>query len=181
MGSRIRRTPVWWSFFPHRPQCTWFWWKSPKDQILFLLRGPLYMTQAMVKTGKPALLLTHLQYILQIPNRMVRVKTLRQQQTYVIMVVENKHLSQTRTMKLNTNLCNIHHRSRLIPFRRLKSTILLQKKFCRTYLETQVVNTTYGIILILTTQIYRDTDMCNKSITAPISVFLSSFLFSAHT
>ena len=44
-----------------------------RDQILLLSHAPLFMIQAMVKTGKLAPLLTQLYYILQIQNRLVKV------------------------------------------------------------------------------------------------------------
>ena len=89
---------------------------TPKDQILFLSRDPILMTQAMVKNAKLALLLTHPQYNLQILNRMVKVKTLRKQQFDVKMIVK-KHLSQRQTLELNTNPYNIHYRGRVTRFR----------------------------------------------------------------
>ena len=54
---------------------------TPKEHILLLSCFSIVMTQAKVKIGKLALLLTHLQYNLQILHRMVRVKTLKPQQT----------------------------------------------------------------------------------------------------
>ena len=70
----------------------------------------------MVKTGKIAPFVTHLQYIRQILERMVKTKILRPQQTYVMRIVQNKQLSQTRTLRPNTSLYNMYHRSTVTPF-----------------------------------------------------------------
>ena len=74
------------------------------DQILLLTQAPFSMTQAMVTTGKLDVFLTHLEYVRQILKRMVKIKTLRQQQTEVIMTAPNKHRSQTRTLELPMKL-----------------------------------------------------------------------------
>ena len=86
------------------------------DQTLLFSRALIFMIQAMVKTGILASPLTHLRYILLILNRMVKVKILRPQQNYKILIVQEKHLGQTRTLKLHMELCNINHRSIVNPF-----------------------------------------------------------------
>ena len=86
---------------------------TDRDQILLLSCTPIFMTQAMVKTGTSAPPLTHLKNIQQILNRRVKVKTLRPLQAYVIMIVPHEHLSQIRTLKLHMNLSNNHHRGRV--------------------------------------------------------------------
>ena len=73
------------------------------------------VTPTMVKTPKLAPFLTHLRYIFQIINRMVIVKTLRSLQIYAKFIAQNKHLSQTRKLKMHINLCSIHHRGRVTP------------------------------------------------------------------
>ena len=45
-------------------------------QRLFLSLAPIFMTQVKVKTGKFAPVVTHLKYILEILNHLVKVKTL---------------------------------------------------------------------------------------------------------
>ena len=52
-----------------------------RDQILSLSHVLFFMMQSMVKTGKLVPVLTQLYYILQILNRMVKVRTLRPPQT----------------------------------------------------------------------------------------------------
>ena len=49
--------------------------------VPLLSHVPVFMIQTIVKTGKPAPLLTHLYYNLQILNHVVKVKTLRPLQT----------------------------------------------------------------------------------------------------
>ena len=56
-----------------------------------------------------ALLLTHLQYIRQILKGMLKVSNLRPKQSCILLIFPNNHLSQSRTLKLHTNLFNIHH------------------------------------------------------------------------
>ena len=89
---------------------------TQRDQILLLSRAPIFIIQMVLRTGKPAMLLIHLQYNLQNPNSMVKVKTLRPQQTYVILIVPIKLPSQTLSLILHTNLYIIHHRARATPF-----------------------------------------------------------------
>ena len=72
----------------------------PKNRIPILSRDLIFMTWSMVKPGKLAPLLTHLQYILQILNCMVKIKTLRPLQIHIILIVQNKHLSRICTLKL---------------------------------------------------------------------------------
>ena len=81
-----------------------------RDHIVVLSRAPFFMTQAMIKTGKLDPLLTHLHYIRQTLNQMIKPKTLRPLHTYIIMMIHNKHVGQTRTLKPLMNLCKIHHR-----------------------------------------------------------------------
>ena len=102
-----------------------------RDQISSLSLIPISMIQTMVKTGKVDPLLTHLQYNLQIINRMVNVKTLRPPQTDIIMIVPSKHPSQVRTLTLHVNLCNNHHRGRVTTLQRQRPTILLLKLSCQ--------------------------------------------------
>ena len=151
--------------------------------ILLLSRAPIFMIQAMVKAGKLASLLTHLWYILQILNRMVKVKTLRPSQTYIILIVPNKHLSQARTSELHMNLYNNHHRDRVTTLQRLRSTILPQKFFRKTKLVIlETAKTTYTLTLILITQQYTDTDV-RKSLFQPFSyaiIILYFFFFRTH-
>ena len=52
-----------------------------RDQILLLFHFPIFLIQAMVKTGKLAPLLTQLYYIPQILNRMVKIRTLTPRQS----------------------------------------------------------------------------------------------------
>ena len=92
---------------------------TPKEQILFLFRGLICMIQTMVKTGKVALFLTHQMYLLQILNCIVKVNTLKSQQTYKTLLTQHKHLSQTQTMIRHTDLCSIHRRGTVTPLRRL--------------------------------------------------------------
>ena len=42
-------------------------------------------------------------------NRMVKIRTFIPLQTYVIMIVPNKHLNEIWTLKQNTSLYSIHH------------------------------------------------------------------------
>ena len=79
-----------------------------RDQILFLSRSLIFMTQAMTQVGKFVLLSTHLQYIHEILNRMVKVDTLSLQRIYVIIIVPEKRPSQTQTLSPHTNFCNIY-------------------------------------------------------------------------
>ena len=92
---------------------------------------------------------------------MVKVKTLRPLQIYVIMVVQNKHLSQTWTLKPIMNLQRIHHHERVTPIRRPKSAILLPKFFRKTnVIILEAVITTNAPIPI--TQKYTDNDLRKK-------------------
>ena len=108
-----------------------------RDQLPLMFCAPIFMTQAMVKTGKFNPLLTHLRYFHQILNCMAKVRTLRLPQTYVILIVQKKHLSQTRTLKQHTNLCNSHHRDQVTLLPIMKLPILFQKKCIRTNLATR--------------------------------------------
>ena len=65
-----------------------------------------FLTQVMVKWGKLSQLLTHLRYIIQFLNRIVKVKTLKPPQTYVIVIVQKKHLIQTWKLKLHKDIFN---------------------------------------------------------------------------
>ena len=97
--------------------------ESPhRDQIPLLSPAPIFLTQAMVQTGKLDPFLSHLHNIRHILNRKNKLKTFRLQYTYVKMIIANKQLSQTRALKSNTSLYNIHHGgSRLSdPLRRVK-------------------------------------------------------------
>ena len=84
-----------------------------KYQKLTSSHAPIFMIQAIVKNGKIVPLLTHLNYNLQILNRMVKVKTFRPPQTYLIVIIPLKHPIQIRTSKLHINLRNNHHRCRM--------------------------------------------------------------------
>ena len=134
----------------------------------FWSHGSFFLTQATVKSNKLIPLLTHLQNILQTLYRLAKVKTLQPQQTYIILIVQNKHLRQTQTLKLKVNLCNIHHRGRVTPFRRLNLRILLQKKFRRKNPETLgAVNIIYTPFLIVTTRRYsKIIDVCKNQLQA---------------
>ena len=145
-----------------------------KDQILILSRALLFITQAKVKTGKLDGLLTHLWYILQILNRMVKVDMLRPLQTNVILMVQSKNLSQTWTLKPHMNLRKTHLGNRTTPIQRLRSTIIKPKLFRKTNLVfVEVVNTICALILILITQNYTDSDVC-KNLFQPFQYFIST-------
>ena len=135
-----------------------------RDRILLVSRAPNFMIQAMVKIEKLAPLLTHFYYILQILNRMAKIKTLRPLQTYITMIVPNKHPSHARILKLHLNLCNNHHHGRVTTLQRMRSTILkpkLDRKMSLVNLEA--VNTTYALIPILSTSENTEFHVCKFS------------------
>ena len=117
------------------------------------------------------------------------MKALRPLQTYVILMVQNKLRSHTRTLKPHKNQCNIHHRDRVTALQRVRSTILLPKVFRKTNLVfLEVVNTTCALILMLINQRFTDAnvDMC-KNFFHPLECviltlhFIPLFNFSART
>ena len=75
-----------------------------KDQILLSSHVPIFMNQAMVKTGKHAPFLTHLYHKIKRLNRMVKVRTLRALLASLKKIISNEHLSQVETLKLHANL-----------------------------------------------------------------------------
>ena len=86
------------------------------------------------------------------------------------MIIPNKHLSQVQTLKLHVNLCHPHHRGRVTPLQRLRSTIPLLNTFRKTNLVIpEAANKTYALILILITQNYTDTNVC-KILDQPLFV-----------
>ena len=156
------------------------------DQIVFWSRGPIFMIQAMIRTGKLAPLLNYLWYIRQILKCMVQVRTMRKLQTSITRMVLQKHLSQTRALQLHIDLCNNHHRGIMTTLQRLISTILLLKTFHKTNLVVQeVANTTYALILTLNTRKYTDIDVCKSLFqflsSAILFSILTFFIFSART
>ena len=139
------------------------------DQILLLSCTLLIMIQIMVKVGKLAPLLTHLQYNLQIVNCMVKVKSLRPLQAYFTKILPNKHPIPTRTLKLHVNLCHNRHRGRVTTQQRLRSTILLPNLFRKTNLVIlDAANPTHAQVVILVTQKYTDTN-ASKILFQPFS------------
>ena len=141
----------------------------------------------MVKSGKLDPFVTHLYYILQILNRTVKVKTLRPPETYIILITPQKQLSQIRTLKLHMNLCNNHSRGRVTPLQRLRSTMLLLNVFRKMSLVfLEAANTTYALILTLTSQRYADIVVCKilfQPLSCAISILYFHFFpfFSTHT
>ena len=168
------------------PSHVTFMKNTHRDQILLLSLAPFFVTQAMVKTGKLALLLTHLLYNLQIVQRMVQVETLRPLQTYVIKTFSNKHLNRTRTVKLYMNLCNIHPRGSVTPLHRLRSMILLSKLFLKTdRIILEAVETTNALILMQIKKV--QSLMCARTffgsfgVQFSLSIFILLFIFAAQT
>ena len=126
---------------------------TQRDQTLLLSHVSIFVIHAMIKIGKLAPLLTQLYYNLQIQNSMVKVRTLRPLLTYITKINPNKHPIQVRTLKLNVNLCHIHHWGRVITLQRLKSTTLLLRIVRKTNLVSlEAADTTYALIQILFTQ-----------------------------
>ena len=120
------------------------------------------------------------------PKAHVRIKTLKPPQTYVTVIVPNKHLNQIRTSNLDMNLFNNHHRCTVIPLLPVESKTLLSKFFLKTILIIlEAVYTTCALILNLTTQNYTDIDLWKKSLqplfcVISISHFLQPFFFCIH-
>ena len=142
-----------------------------RDKILLLSHAPIFMIQVTLITGKPAPLLTHPYYIPQILDCMYEVKILRLPQTFIILIIPNKHPSQIRTSKLHINLCNNHHPSRMTTLQYLRSTILLSKLFLKKdVVILEAANTTHALILALITQKNTDSYVCKN---------LSKLLFCA--
>ena len=141
----------------------------------------IFMIQAMVKTGKLVPPLTQLYYILQILNRIVKVRTLRPRQTQLTLIIPNKHPNQVRTLKLHVNLCHNHHQGRVTTLQHLRSMTLLPNLFRKLNLVLlEAANTTYALILILITQKCTDIDVC-KTLFQPLFVCPSHFLIFSHT
>ena len=148
-----------------------------RDQILLLSHVPVFMIQQAVKIGKFGPLLTHLFYIFQNLNGMVKLRTLRPLQAQPIMIVPNKYLNQARTLKLHVNRYHNHQRSRVITFQRLRSTIPQPKVFRKPNLVIlKAENTTYFLILILITQKYTVL-MSAKIYSSPFCLPFSLFTF----
>ena len=148
-----------------------------RDQILSLFRAPTFMIQAMVETGKLARLLTQPSYILQILKHMVKVKTLRPPQIYIVRTIPHKHLSQIRTLKLHIKLRNNQHGDRVTTLQRSRSTTLIPKLFRQTnlvFLEAE--NTTCALILSLITQKYTDNVVCKILFKPPSYAFLILYI-----
>ena len=111
----------------------------------------------------------------------------RRSQTNVILMVQKKHLSQTRTLIPNATLYNIHHRGRVTPWGHVRWKILLPKLFRKMELVIlEAANTICALTLISINQKYTDFDVCkNLFSTPPVchlhSLFLRFFNFSGHT
>ena len=149
-----------------------------KDQILLFSRVLFFMIQETVKIGKLVPLSTQLYYNLQILNCMVKVRTLRPLQTWITMIVPNKHPTQARKLKSHMNPCTKHRRSKVTTLQRLRSTILPLKFFQETSLVVlEAENTIYALILILITQKYTDNEVC-KFFSSPFRVPYSLFTFT---
>ena len=130
-----------------------------RDKILLLSHVLIFMIQATVKTGTLAPLLTHPYRKLNILSCLVKIRTFRPLQTYSTKIVPIKHPNQARTLKLHVNLCHNHHRGRATTLQRLRSMILLPRRFRKTNLVIlEAENTTYTLILIPITQKYTDID-----------------------
>ena len=112
---------------------------------------------------------------------MVKVKTLRPLQTYITLIVPNKHPSQARTLKLHMNPCNNHHRCRVTTLQHLSSTILLPRIFIRTNLVfLEAAKTTYTLILLLITQKQTDIDVCKILTQLPLYAILFLYFYYIH-
>ena len=103
--------------------------------------------------------------------------TLKPLQTYITMIVPNKHSSQARTLKLHVSLCHNQHRGTMITLQHLRLTILLSKIFRETNLVIlEEANTTYGLDLIIITQNYTDIDV-RKILFHPVSCAIFTLFF----
>ena len=139
-----------------------------RDQIPLSSHVPIFMIQAMFKTRKLVPVLTQLYYILQILNRMVKVRTLRPPQTWLKMIIPNKCSSQALTLKLHVNPCQNHHSGRVTTLQHLRSMILLLKKFRKSNLDIlEAVTTIYVLILILLLRIIQQILTCAKKEFSP--------------
>ena len=102
------------------------------------------------------------------PNSQGQNTTLRPLQTYVILIVQNKHLSQARRLKPNMNLYNIRNQGKTTTLQRLKSTILLLKFFHKTNLVIlEAVTSICALILTLISQKYTEFDVCKNLFSGP--------------
>ena len=150
-----------------------------RNRVLFWSHVPIFMIQTLVKIGKLAPILTHLYCVRQIFNRMVKVNKLRPLQTWLTIIVPNKHPSQARTLKLHVNLRHNHHRDRVTPLQRLKPTILLPGIIRKTNLVIlEAADTIYVPIQILIIQKYTDIDVC-KILFQPFSCAIFTLYFFA--
>ena len=128
-----------------------------RDQVVLLSRAPIFLIQATFKTGKLDQLLTHHHCIPQILKRMVKFKTLSPLQTYVIMIVQNKHRSQSRTLKPQYETIQCLTSRQSDPFQKLKITILLSRLFRKmNQVILQAVKTTCSVIQTLFTRRHTD-------------------------
>ena len=128
-----------------------------RDQVVLLSSTPIFLIQATFKTGKIDQLLTHHLCIPQILKRMVKFKTLSPLQTYVIMIVQNKHRSQSRTLKPQHETIQCPTSKQSDPFQKLKLTILLSRIFRKmNKVILQAVKTTCSVIQTLFTRRHTD-------------------------
>ena len=114
---------------------------------------------------------------------MVKVKTLKPPQTYIIMIILKKHPSQLRTLKLHVSLHTRHHWGKVTTLQRLRLTILLLKSPRKMRLVIlEYANTTYATILTLIAQKTAEIDV-SKILFWPFFVChsYSTILSFSHT